>query len=641
MAVTADVQWARYGRAADMAGSRVLSCSTGRLNRNNFGEAIGRFSPGTLDALPQVTLSYVSSRASDGNYIALAIHKFADQDRDVRSDEAGRPVVLTSYFCVPYLPLASAAIGYLPLYLGLRPAKLPEQDGPPLRVMLPTAGATAASAAVSVLARQVASLLITGSPVCVIGASSASVTERLQFIDSVMALLPYGYRTRMTAATWVRPTHRDHRFRLYFSDAARDHSPPDHVVWWGRPEQTPLTPAHGDAYQYQQFLEDEPRKTDARLSGQTDPHGFKLEELRKVLARLGVTEPEPAPDDARARKPSQPPEQTTGNGEHDPCEAILERCAAQVRAPAPDLASLAIDISRLRRLAASGGLSDSQRAKYRELIAGHGLLTHSPALEQQAARLYDTLLPLAFGKPLTYEGYCQVEDCLEDPEGMPSNKILLRAIERCGMAEIPVTALVLTHLGQQQKLRAQFASPQFSAGRLISLLAGRWDRPRHFRVVCDVTLDYLTIARTRYEPAALLRALRQHGFLAQALLTAGSKDQYQVHALYRLLKAAYPNGLSRTAVPAVLRASYQSPLTPALFAAVLMLASPEDALLARDLYVTALLTGLAVDADTSRRIERLLPVLDQTSGSFLRTRMSQPVPGRDGTGDDVPGPGTR
>lgn len=639
MAVTADIQWARYGRAADMAGSRVLSCSTGRLNRDNFGEAIARFSPGTPDALPQVTLSYVSSRASDGNYIALAIHKFADHDRDVRPDETGRPVVLTSYFCVPYLPLASAAIGYLPLYLRLRPVRLPEQDGPSLRIMLPTAGATAASAAVTALAKQVASLLVTGSPVCVIGASSASVTERLQFIDSVMALLPYGYRTRMTAATWVRPTHREHRFRLYFSDAARDHNPPDHVVWWGRPEQTLLTPAHGNAYQYQRFLEDEPRKTGAHLSGQTDPHGFKLEELRKVLARLGVAEPGPAPDDAQPREPAQPPEQATGNRDRDPCEAILERCAAQAKAPAPDLASLANDISRLRRLAANGGLPDSQRARYRDFIAGHGLLGRNPAIEQQAAGLYDALLPLAFGKPLTYEGYCQVEDCLEDPEGMPSNKILLRAIEHCGMAEIPVTALVLTHLRQQQKLHAQFASPQFSAGQLISLLAGRWNRPRHFRVVCDVTLDYLTITPARYEPAALLRALRQHGFLAQALLTYGSTDQYQVHVLYRLLKAAYPNGLSRIAVPAVLHANLQSPVTPALFAAVLMLASPADAQLARDLYVTALLTRLAVDADTARRIERLLPVLDQTSGSFLRTRMSQPVPGRDGAGDDAPGPG--
>src|SRR6202034_1778978 len=106
----------------------------------------------------------------------------------VRSDETGRLVVFTSYFCAPYLPLASAAIGYLPLYLALRPVKLAPQDGGPLRITLTEVAATTVTpgTAATALARQVAARLLTGSPICVLGAGAASLTDRLQFIDAVM-----------------------------------------------------------------------------------------------------------------------------------------------------------------------------------------------------------------------------------------------------------------------------------------------------------------------------------------------------------------------------------------------------------------------------------------------------------------------
>lgn len=140
MAVTTEAQWALYGRAADLAGASVLSCSTGILARDNFSEAIGRFSLGTPGALPQVTLSYLASGAPEGNHVALAIHKFT-ADRGLRPEETGRLVVSTSYFCVPYLSLARSAVGYLPLYLALQPVTLAAQGGPPLQILLSAAGA--------------------------------------------------------------------------------------------------------------------------------------------------------------------------------------------------------------------------------------------------------------------------------------------------------------------------------------------------------------------------------------------------------------------------------------------------------------------------------------------------------------------
>jgi hypothetical protein len=648
MTVTVAAQWAVYGRAADMAGFRVLSCSTGVLNRENFGEVISRFNPGTLDALPQVTVSYVSSGATDGNYLALAIHKFAEQDHGVRSDETGRPVVFTSYFCVPYLPLASAAIGYLPLYLALRSIKLPVHgDGPPLPITVTAPAAATVAPAVSALANQVAALLVTtGRPACVIGANSASLAERLQFVDTVMALLPYGQRTRMTAATWVRPTHRDHRFRLYFSDAPRDRNPADHVVWWGRPDQTALTQAHGNAYEYQRFLEDEARRSAARLSGLTDPHGFKLDDLRGLLASLGITEPEQATgapkqapeDEADLAQPVQGG-QTPAHSAGDLGEIALEACAAHAKVP--NLTLLAADIAKLKRITAAGALIDGQRASCRELIARHGLFRHNPRLGQQEGRLYDALLDLAFGKPLSYAGYCQVEDCLGNPPDSPPHRSLLWAIERQGMGDAPVTALVLTYLSETRQLHKQFESPLFDAVQLIGLLTGDWRRPQHFRTVCEVTLDYLATARAEYELSTVRRALRRNGFLAQALQASGAQDQYQVHALYRLLQAAYPDRLNRTAITAVLRNNSSSTVTPALFAAVLLLlARPQDAELARDAYATASLTGLKLNLATASRVEQLLPVLDQTSGSYVKPRLPQPgaTHGGSAANDDVPGP---
>ena len=78
---------------------------------------------------------------------------------------------------------------------------------------------------------RVAPLLLTGRPVCVLGAEGTSHLERLEFIDTVMGLLPYGFRSRMTAATWTRATNRNHRFRLYFSSAPRADEPDQVVIW--------------------------------------------------------------------------------------------------------------------------------------------------------------------------------------------------------------------------------------------------------------------------------------------------------------------------------------------------------------------------------------------------------------------------
>ena len=86
-------------------------------------------------------------------------------------------------------------------------------------------------------AMRVAALLLTGKPVCIVGADQTVLLERLQFLDTVVSLLPYGMRCRLSASNWASSTLQTHKFRLFFASAprpARDDQQADLVVEWGR-----------------------------------------------------------------------------------------------------------------------------------------------------------------------------------------------------------------------------------------------------------------------------------------------------------------------------------------------------------------------------------------------------------------------
>ena len=287
-----DVQWALYGKRADSDGYHVLACSTGSLSRTNFGEAIGRFQVGAVDSLPQVSVSYARLAGEPSvDYLALAIDEFAPDGRWTERDRDGRKITYTSYFCLPYQLLAELAIGYLSTYQALRAVRLPEIDGPPLRTTL--AAPTARVLAVDPLAMRVAALLLTGSPVCVLGADATTVEERLRFVDTVMDLLPYGLRARMAAATWTRPSHAGHRFRLYFSSAVRVVSQPDHVVTWGQPD--PVTVPSGLSADYLGWLEETIRPI-VRLADLNREMGFSPKNAAAVI-ELARQQPSPPQTD--------------------------------------------------------------------------------------------------------------------------------------------------------------------------------------------------------------------------------------------------------------------------------------------------------------------------------------------------------
>ena len=279
--IVVEAQWALYGKATGTAGDRVLACSTGDLAMVNFADAISRFQLGALHALPQVSVSYARPVKSGRSYLALAIHKAADHGQ-VALDADGRPVTYTNYFCLPYGPLAACGVTYRAMHEALGGLRLPTASGAPLRVSIP--GPPWQPPVTDLLALRVAALLLTGRSVCVLKAQQIPVDDRLGFIDTVMALLPYGFRAKMTAATWTRATYRDHRFRLFFSDAPRGEERHDHVVSWGCPETAVVTPEDGAAHEYLTWLEETLIEPMARLNRLTGSYGFGDGSVRNAVS---------------------------------------------------------------------------------------------------------------------------------------------------------------------------------------------------------------------------------------------------------------------------------------------------------------------------------------------------------------------
>jgi hypothetical protein len=616
-------QWALEGKQPDGEDYRILACSTSGLDKASFADALSRFQLGELNSLPQVSVSYARLGMQPGaSYLALAIHWYATDGQRYADgvsprDNQGRPIAYTSYFCLPYERLAGEAIGYVAMYDALRAVKLTVADGPPKEV--PIAVPKSRTPAVDELAVHVAPLLLTGRPVCVLGAEGTSMPERLQFIDAVMELLPYGFRSRMTAATWTRATNRNHRFRLFFSSEPRADEPDYRVIWGDDPDHVRV-PDDGEAGDYFDWLQDNIGPL-ARLADLTNQMGFGPKDTLQALESVLGTRPRfhlrPRPaarvSNDRIEQPSLPASLPGDAGEE-----ALRACAEHVRLANPS--RLRSDLNFLKRFA-EGGIEAERRKRYRDLIAKLGLLQHNDFVKDKLEeRLYDALLRMAFATPLTYQGYWRVEKCAGVAPGDTPHQELLTAIVKVGMAESAVSAIVHWHLGQtdEKKLNKWLVSGQVDFVQMIHVLAGEWTFPQHARIVCDVTLEFLRKARRHYEPLQARAVLSQHGFLARALqMRHPDKEQYQVHALYDFVKAAYPQAaatpgrdLSRVAILQILSGTDARP-TPALLSAVLMLVHKPAAIeLAWNAFARGSLATLNVDDQTRARLRDRLPRFD-------------------------------
>jgi len=220
-------QWAlmskRPGSSDDY---HVLECSQGPLQRAAFDRVIRRFLPGTPsrtpspspDSLPWVTFG----PTGDGGtaYAGVAVLEWSDQ-----VDWSGRPVAPTRYFCLPFEELAGVRASYAGLYGAVAGLPLPRPDPGPLS--LRPAGLDLDEAAERIdqelgfaWAAGVAALLLDG-PVVLVTAGALPLGDRLDCLDAVAALLPYGLRSDLAASTWA-DSGVAHHLRLTFGRRARD-----------------------------------------------------------------------------------------------------------------------------------------------------------------------------------------------------------------------------------------------------------------------------------------------------------------------------------------------------------------------------------------------------------------------------------
>jgi hypothetical protein len=237
-----EAQWALWSERPDARDDyTVLNCSNGLLRAPHFRRLITRFSPGSPDgdaALPRMTVGTVDIEGAP--HLGLAIQAYSRH-----KDGVGRNIAPTSYFCLSYAALAERRVSYLGLYRALSEIKLAATGGgPPVRIdpdpLTPPSVTAALEEFGADTIRAAASLLLTKNRrICVTQAEQTTVEERLRFLDAVAALLPYGYRSKITMSTWANSATK-HRLRLFFARNARDVGEPGFEVtplpWLGKNE---------------------------------------------------------------------------------------------------------------------------------------------------------------------------------------------------------------------------------------------------------------------------------------------------------------------------------------------------------------------------------------------------------------------
>lgn len=266
-------EWALHGFAPKQQDYRLLGSSHGRLSESNFMDVIARYSPGSLTELPQVSISWISDRPS-GDFVGLSIH----DEQGIR-DYLGRQAVKVRFFCVPFPELAAGSVSYLAMYEQFRSIELPISGH---ELIETDPASTEPTGDVGDLAIRTAALLLTGKPVCVLGADHVDFVGRLQFLDTVASLLPYGMRARLSAATWTSPSVRSHKFRLYFSGASR--SAVDREIFWARASQYSI--GHRLADFYLRWLRANPEERVRRLARETAPIGFAERDVLRMITAL-------------------------------------------------------------------------------------------------------------------------------------------------------------------------------------------------------------------------------------------------------------------------------------------------------------------------------------------------------------------
>ncbi len=548
-------EWALKGKEPTDAGYRLLNSSRQVLSADNFEQALERYSPGTLETLPQVTVSWLEDKSGHRDhpsgapvgrsYVAVAIH---DQSPPGVVDAAGREFVMTSYYCVDYRSLRERNVSYMSMYEGFKDVGL---YGRPHGYIKTGLGATQPMPPEYTLTFQAAGLLLTDKPVCILGADDAPIEQRLTFIDEVASLLPYGMRSRLSASTWTSSTYKKHNFRLFFSSVERDAD--DFHLFWGA---SLVSTGLAIADTYIGWLSQNTARKVLRLAADRQEMGFGIEQVQAMLARVGVYRDQrtvPAMPVPAVPVPAVPPRPQVATPDYatpvppESADHLLAEITNWLVSTQPDVVERFIP--RLRKLIRDD-LADTDRERYQQIISQHKLLREDLKINRDIrAELYRTLLRLAYGVPINYVSYCAIERSLGNDWAV--HEPLARAIYEVGAHEV-VQLLALGSIGQKP-LNDSLRKRELRPKRLVDIITNPNLQEDHRQFLCDVALRYLEERPQRFSPEEIEAAFAPAGFLADILFQVYRQDpQTEFSMLNRVLQIIYGHKLNRETVVAIL-----------------------------------------------------------------------------------------
>ncbi|MEU6714148.1 hypothetical protein ABZ897_21995 [Nonomuraea sp. NPDC046802] len=213
--------WAILGKTPESLDDYgVVGCSTGAITSGEFGTWLKAFTSGTMEpkALPRVATSHFTAGPDAEPWLGLSL-----QVEPESQDGFQRPYAMTYYVCARWADTVAEPVSYRALFEALLEENFSGQA--PFQLSPAAYDVRRLAGEVNATARRAAALLLTGRPVCVVGADHLLMEQRLDFLDAVAAMLPYGFRATLAVSTWTNSASI-HRIRLSFSDV-----PPTHKTW--------------------------------------------------------------------------------------------------------------------------------------------------------------------------------------------------------------------------------------------------------------------------------------------------------------------------------------------------------------------------------------------------------------------------
>ncbi|HET7012632.1 MAG TPA: hypothetical protein VFI65_01905 [Streptosporangiaceae bacterium] len=567
-------EWALKGKEREDNEYRLVDCSTGKVSADNFTKLLERYSPGSLRRLPEVTVSWFADPTDQQYYMALATHRRPDPPK---TDAAGRQFYETNFFCLNYAEMASYRISYTSLYEGFERFQLPPEDngivatsGRRIPVFL-TPGQRIDQWPPQAVAA--AAWLLTNLNVCILGADHVPVEQRLEFIEQVASLLPYGMRSRLSASTWTMSTYRSHSIRLFFTSQPRN-NPDDRVMTWAA--DTHLPPSQRSPgrsiHRYVKWLQ--APGSIATLGGMAEPRGFDERDVMLVMAELGLTDA-PGPIPREHQYHGQQPQSR-------PVEALLDDLGHRLRSRS--LQSVSDIIGKLNEHAKRLELLVPHRQDYQRKISEHILLrANLPLTAGETQELYIALLRLAF-LPIDYNSYLEVATSLGDRDGRIIHNALAEVMLGFTPEELRVQLLLRATRGKDAPAEYFLKHPQQPSKLITQLILDDQIETKHREFLQRVALAELARQARDGDHDEVHNALRSFGYLAVAFHGFYPKAREQRAVLTKVLTIAFGADPPDDAGHQILNNCAFAAITPALVvAAIEMNKTPDASQLAWDI----------------------------------------------------------